>query len=84
MTKAMSAVAETPKKRNSARKSKPKKPKKKPNGIDLSGIEKEAAAKAGLPITGTTDRGIIALPEHLTEPGNGIAQMGRVDLVAQL
>ena len=77
-TKAKNVEAETPKKRNSARKSKPK---KKPNGIDRAGTGKAPATKAGLTIPGTTTRGITALAEHLTEPGSRLAQVRGVDLV---
>jgi len=79
--KAKNAEAGTPKKRNSAKKSKPK---KKPNGIDLSDTPKAITAAAGLPVTGTTDRGTIALTERLIQPGSGFAQVSGVDLVAQL
>ena len=81
MTKAKAAKPKTARTKNSARKSKPKKPKKKPSDT-LSGEEKAIAAKAAHTITGTTDRGIIALTEQLTQPGSGFAQMRRVDLVA--
>jgi hypothetical protein len=49
-----------------------------------SGTENAATATADLAVTGTTDRGSIALTEHLTQPGSGFAQVRGVDLMAQL
>jgi hypothetical protein len=78
MAKAKAAKPKTPKKKNSAAKSKPKKKQKR---RDLSGTGKPVIAAGDLAIIGTTDRGIIALPEHLTQPDSGVAQMRGVDLV---
>src|SRR4051812_11397482 len=78
--KAKTAGPKMPKTKSSARRSKPK---KKPNGVDLSGKEEAVAARAARITTGTTGRGIITLPQHLTPPGRGLAQGRGGDLGAE-
>src|SRR4051812_20873930 len=68
-TKAKAAKSTTPKIKASERKPKPK---KHLSDIPPRGRKKAPAAKAAHIIIGTTDRGIIALPEHLTEPSSRV------------